>query len=156
CYRGRSAIRDVGKVIELSQDTIGALAGSLWGWSMDGVTAHEAKRLGLDPADRRLKMARSFARVLTGFPRHLSQHVGGFVITRSRLDEVVPIMNAAMDERTNVEWDKDDLDALGILKVDVLGLGMLTCIRKAFALAAQHYGETLTLAKIPPEDPAVY
>ena len=132
CYRGRSAIREVGKVFGLSDDTVGALASTLWGWSMDGVTEKEARRAGLDPADRRLKMVRSFARVLMGFPRHLSQHVGGFVITRSRLDEVVPIENAAMDERTVIEWDKDDLEALGLLKVDVLGLGMLSCLRRAF------------------------
>jgi error-prone DNA polymerase len=155
CYRGRSAIREVGKVFGLSEDTIGALAGSLWGWSMDGVSANETRRVGLDPSDRRLKMARSFARVLTGFPRHLSQHVGGFVITRSRLDEVVPIENAAMEERTVIEWDKDDLDAVGLLKVDVLGLGMLSCLRRAFALLETHYGETRDLAK-QDEDEAVY
>jgi error-prone DNA polymerase len=155
CYRGRSAIRDVGKVFGLSQDTIGALASSLWGWSMDGVTANETKRIGLDPADRRLKMARSFARVLTGFPRHLSQHVGGFVITRSRLDEVVPIENAAMEDRTVIEWDKDDLDAVGLLKVDVLGLGMLSCLRRAFELLRTHYGVTRDLS-MQDEDAAVY
>jgi error-prone DNA polymerase len=155
CYRGRSAIRDVGKVFGLSQDTIGALAGSLWGWSMDGVTGNEAKRLGLDPADRRLKMARSFARVLTGFPRHLSQHVGGFVITRSRLDEVVPIENAAMEDRTVIEWDKDDLDAVGLLKVDVLGLGMLSCLRRAFEMLRTHYRVARDLS-MQDEDAAVY
>jgi error-prone DNA polymerase len=155
CYRGRSAIRDVGKVFGLSEDTIGALAGSLWGWSMDGVTAKEARRVGLDPADRRLKMARSFARVLMGFPRHLSQHVGGFVITRSRLDEVVPIENAAMEERTVIEWDKDDLDAVGLLKVDVLGLGMLSCLRRAFELLQTCYGVARDLSK-QDEDAAVY
>jgi error-prone DNA polymerase len=155
CYRGRSAIRDVGKVFGLSEDTIGALAGSLWGWSMEGVTAREARRLGLDPSDRRLKMARSFARVLMGFPRHLSQHVGGFVITRSRLDEVVPIENAAMEDRTVIEWDKTDLDAMGLLKVDVLGLGMLSCLRRGFALLQAHYGEARDLS-IQDEDAAVY
>ncbi len=155
CYRGRSAIRDVGKVFGLSQDTIGALASSLWGWSMDGVSAQEARRIGLDPADRRLKMARSFARVLTGFPRHLSQHVGGFVITRSRLDEVVPIENAAMEDRTVIEWDKDDLDAVGLLKVDVLGLGMLSCLRRAFELLQTHYGVTRDLS-MQDEDKATY
>ncbi len=155
CYRGRSAIRDVGKVFGLSEDTIGALAGSLWGWSMDGVSAQEARRIGLDPADRRLKMARSFARVLSGFPRHLSQHVGGFVITRSRLDEVVPIENAAMEDRTVIEWDKDDLDAVGLLKVDVLGLGMLSCLRRAFALLQTHYGVTRDLS-MQDEDTATY
>jgi len=155
CYRGRSAIREVGKVFGLSADTIGALAGSFWGWSMDGVSAKETTRIGLDPADRRLKMARSFARVLTGFPRHLSQHVGGFVITRSRLDEVVPIENAAMEDRTVIEWDKDDLDAVGLLKVDVLGLGMLSCLRRAFALLQTHYGVTRDLS-MQDEDKAVY
>ncbi len=155
CYRGRSAIRDVGKVFGLSEDTIGALAGSLWGWSMDGVTAREAKRIGLDPGDRRLKMARSFARVLMGFPRHLSQHVGGFVITRSRLDEVVPIENAAMEDRTVIEWDKDDLDAVGLLKVDVLGLGMLSCLRRAFELLQTRYGVARDLS-LQDEDKAVY
>ena len=155
CYRGRSSIREVGKVFGLSEDTIGALAGSLWGWSMEGVTANETRRIGLDPSDRRLKMARSFARVLTGFPRHLSQHVGGFVITRSRLDEVVPIENAAMEDRTVIEWDKDDLDAVGLLKVDVLGLGMLSCLRRAFALMQTHYGVTRDLS-IQDEDEAVY
>ncbi|HWF96033.1 MAG TPA: error-prone DNA polymerase [Xanthobacteraceae bacterium] len=155
CYRGRSAIRDVGKVFGLSQDTIGALASSLWGWSMDGVSAQEARRIGLDPADRRLRMARSFARVLTGFPRHLSQHVGGFVITRSRLDEVVPIENAAMEDRTVIEWDKDDLDAVGLLKVDVLGLGMLSCLRRAFELLQTHYGVTRDLS-MQDEDKATY
>jgi error-prone DNA polymerase len=155
CYRGRSAIRDVGKVFGLSEDTIGALAGSLWGWSMDGVTANETRRVGLDPSDRRLKMARSFARVLTGFPRHLSQHVGGFVITRSRLDEVVPIENAAMEDRTVIEWDKDDLDAVGLLKVDVLALGMLSCLRRAFALLQSRYGVMRDLS-MQDEDEAVY
>jgi error-prone DNA polymerase len=155
CYRGRSAIRDVGKVFGLSEDTIGALAGSLWGWSTEGVSAKETKRIGLDPADRRLRMARSFARVLTGFPRHLSQHVGGFVITRSRLDEVVPIENAAMEDRTVIEWDKDDLDAVGLLKVDVLGLGMLSCLRRAFELLRTHYGVTRDLS-MQDEDKATY
>ena len=93
---------------------------------------------------------------LIGFPRHLSQHVGGFVMTRDRLDEMVPVMNAAMEDRTTVEWDKDDLDALGMLKVDVLALGMLSCIRRAFDFLAAHYGGALTLATIPAEDPAVY
>ena len=93
---------------------------------------------------------------LIGFPRHLSQHVGGFVLTRGPLSEVVPIGNAAMEDRTFIEWDKDDLDALGLLKVDVLGLGMLTCIRKAFALIEQHYGRSLALGTVPRDDPDVY
>src|SRR5215510_4689435 len=139
CYRGRSAIREVGKVFGLSDDTVGALASMLWGWSMEGVTATEARRVGLDAADPRLNRVIALTHELMGFPRHLSQHVGGFVITRSRLDEVVPIENAAMDDRTVVEWDKDDLNDLGILKVDVLGLGMLSCLRRSFDLLKEYY-----------------
>src|SRR5207247_9074508 len=138
-------MRDVGQGVGLSEDTIGALASTLWGWSMEGVTRKEARRAGFDPDDPRLKQVIALARELMGFPRHLSQHVGGFVITRSRLDEVMPIGNAAMDDRTFVEWDKDDLDALGILKIDVLGLGMLSCLRKALDLVDRHYGEQFTL-----------
>ena len=154
CYRGRSAIREVGKAFGLSEDTIGALSSSIWGGGGDG--SADLKRAGLDPQSRRVKQIAALAREIAGFPRHLSQHVGGFVITRSRLDEVMPIGNGAMPERTFVEWDKDDLDALGILKIDVLGLGMLSCLRKALDLVEQRYGEKLTLATIPPEDPAVY
>jgi DNA-directed DNA polymerase III PolC len=153
-YRGRSAIREVGKAFGLSEDTIGALASSIWGAGGDGRA--DLARAGLDPDSRRVKQVAALAREIVGFPRHLSQHVGGFVITRSRLDEVMPIGNGAMPERTFVEWDKDDLDALGILKIDVLGLGMLSCIRKAFDLLESRYATTLTLATIPAEDPAVY
>ncbi len=127
-YRGRSAIREVGKAFGLSEDTIGALSSSIWG--SGGGTA-DLSRAGLAADSRRVQQIAALAREIVGFPRHLSQHVGGFVITRSRLDEVMPIGNAAMEERTFVEWDKDDLDALGILKIDVLGLGMLSCLRKA-------------------------
>ena len=136
-YRGRSAIREVGKAFGLSEDTIGALASSIWGGGGDG--AVDLARAGLDPASRRVKQIAALSRAIVGFPRHLSQHVGGFVITRSRLDEVMPIGNGAMPERTFVEWDKDDLDALGILKIDVLGLGMLSCLRKALDLVDRHY-----------------
>jgi error-prone DNA polymerase len=139
CYRARSAIREVGKVFGLSDDTVGALAGMLWGWSTQAVSEKDARRVGLDPADPHLARVLALARELIGFPRHLSQHVGGFVITRGRLDEVVPIENAAMEDRTCVEWDKDDLDALGILKIDVLGLGMLSCLRRGFDLLNEHY-----------------
>ena len=111
---------------------------------------------GLDPADPTLALALKMAEELTGFPRHLTQHSGGFVITRDRLDEVVPVMNAAMEDRTTIEWDKDDLDALGLLKVDVLALGMLTALSKGLELLDKHYGERLTLATIPPEEPQVY
>src|SRR6478609_10690015 len=138
-YRGRSAIREVGKAFGLSEDTIGALSSSIWGGGGGSVSQDAVKRTGLDPQSPRMRLITRLAQEIQGFPRHLSQHVGGFVITRSRLDEVVPIGNGAMDERTFVEWDKDDLDALGILKVDVLGLGMLTCIRKALDLVEKHY-----------------
>ncbi len=153
-YRTRSAMREVAKALGLSQDVAGALVGMVWG--QDRVGPREARETGLDPSEPRLAQALDMARTLYGFPRHLSQHVGGFVLTAGPLCEVVPIANAAMDDRTMVEWDKDDLDALGILKVDVLGLGMLTCIRKAFALIQQHYGRTCTIATTPPDDQAVY
>ena len=155
-YRTRSAIRDVGKVFGLSEDTVGALASTTWGWSSDGVRDEDVTRAGLNPAERTLHQVLTLCRELIGFPRHLSQHVGGFVMTNDRLDETVPVMNAAMEDRTHIEWDKDDLDALGMMKVDVLALGMLSCIRRAFAFIAEKYGERLTLATIPKEDPAVY
>lgn len=142
-YRGRSAIREVGKVFGLSKDTIGALSSSIWGMGGGDVKTADMARIGLDLDSPRVKQIIALAKEINGFPRHLSQHVGGFVITRSRLDEVMPIGNAAMPDRTFVEWDKNDLDALGILKVDVLGLGMLSCIRKAFDLMEQHYSGSL-------------
>jgi error-prone DNA polymerase len=156
CYRSRSAIREVGKALGLSVDVVAVLAGIVWGWSNDPIADLRVREVGLDPADRTLRLALDLAAELTGFPRHLSQHVGGFVITRGPLSELVPIENAAMEDRTVIEWDKDDLDALGILKIDVLALGMLTCIRKAFALIEQHYGRRIELATVPAEDPAVY
>ena len=155
CYRGRSAIREVGKVFGLSNDAIAALASTLWGWSDSGVTEKEARRAGLDPSDPRLQQTMDLAKELIGTPRHLSQHVGGFVITRSRLDEVVPIENAAMEDRTVIEWEKDDLEAVGLLKVDVLALGMLTCLKKGFDLLQSHYGEHRDLAE-QDEDEATY
>ncbi|RAI29927.1 error-prone DNA polymerase, partial [Rhodoplanes elegans] len=142
CYRGRSAMRDVGKVFGLTEDVIGSLAGTLWGFSREALSSEHAARAGCDPADPRLASALALARELTGFPRHLSQHVGGFVITRGRLDELVPIENAAMEDRTVIEWDKDDLDTLKILKIDVLALGMLTCLRRALDFLQTHYGES--------------
>jgi error-prone DNA polymerase len=156
CYRGRGAIRDAGKAMGLSADTVQALAGSIWGWSSDGIEERIAAELGLDPRERRLSQTIALTRALIGFPRHLSQHVGGFVMTRGPLSELVPIENAAMEGRTVIEWDKDDLDALGILKVDVLALGMLTCLKKGFELIAGHHGRNYTLADVPTEDPAVY
>src|SRR6516165_6395762 len=145
-YRGRSAIREVGKAFGLSEDVIGALSSSIWGMGGGAVRANDLERAGIDLQSPRVQKMRALALEIQSFPRHLSQHVGGFVITRSPLDEVVPIGNGAMPERTFVEWDKDDLDALGILKVDVLGLGMLTCIRKAFELVEKHYGITFRAA----------
>jgi error-prone DNA polymerase len=155
CYRGRSAIRDVGKVFGLSDDVLDRLAGTLWGWSMHGVTANEARRAGLDMSDPRLARVLALTQELMGSPRHLSQHVGGFVMTRSRLDEVVPIENAAMDERTVIEWEKNDLESLGLLKVDVLALGMLSCLRRGFALLQSHYGVKRDLS-IQEEDEETY
>src|SRR5690606_18112929 len=155
-YRSRSAIRDVGKVFGLSEDVITALSRSTWGWSSTGISASDAREIGLDPNNPQLRLALRLASDLIGFPRHLSQHVGGFVITQGPLEEVVPIQNAAMEGRTFVEWDKDDLDKLGILKIDVLALGMLTCIRRAFDLLEKHYGKRLTLADVPQGDEKVY
>ena len=149
-YRGRSAIREIGKVFGLSEDTIGALSSSIWGMGGGSARVSEFKRAGIDIDSPRIIKLRALVEEIQSFPRHLSQHVGGFVITQSRLDEVMPIMNGAMDERTHVEWDKDDLDALGILKVDVLGLGMLTCIRKAFELCEKHYGLSFRMPSTSP------
>jgi error-prone DNA polymerase len=155
CYRGRSAIRDVGKVFGLSSDTLDLLAGTFWGRSNGGVKDEHARRAGLDTSDPRLAKAMQLASDLTGFPRHLSQHVGGFVMTQSRLDEVVPIENAAMDKRTVIEWEKNDLESLGLLKVDVLALGMLSCLRRGFALLQSHYGVKRDLS-IQEEDEETY
>jgi len=155
-YRGRSAVREVGKALGLSEDTVAALATTIWGLSNSALPEKYVREAGLDPSDPLLARCLELSHELIGFPRHLSQHVGGFVLTRGPLSEVVPIGNAAMEDRTFIEWDKDDLDALGLLKVDVLGLGMLTCIRKAFALLKEHYGTDVTLGTVPRDDPAVY
>ena len=155
-YRARRAIREVGKAMGLSADTVAAIASQIWGWSTEAILEERLREVGLDPADRRLRQTLDLVNEIIGFPRHLSQHVGGFIMTRGRLDELCPIENAAMEDRTVIEWDKDDIDALGILKVDVLSLGMLTCIRKAFELISMHHGVDYTLASLPPEDPAVY
>jgi len=155
-YRTRSAIRETAKVFSLSEDVIVALNGTAWGHGSTPIDAARVRSAGLDPADPSLSLALKMAEELTGFPRHLTQHSGGFVITRDRLDEVSPIMNAAMEERTTIEWDKDDLDALGLLKIDVLALGMLTALAKGLDLLDRHYGARLTLATIPPEEACVY
>ena len=155
-FRTRAAIREVGKVMGLSSDVLGAMAGLQWGWSATPPGPEQLQEIGLDPADRRLTQTMALIAEIIGFPRHLSQHVGGFVITRGRLDELCPIGNAAMEGRSVIEWDKDDIAALGILKVDVLALGMLTCLHKGFALIAQHEGAAFTLENLPRECPQVY
>lgn len=162
CYRGRSAMREVSKAMGLSDDARSAMAGSIWGWSSSHLGEREAAAAGLDAGDRTTKQVLHLANQIGGFPRHLSQHVGGFVITRDRLDEIVPIAKTAMVERKMVEWDKDDLDAVGILKVDILALGMLSCLRRAFEFLERHYkrhdeyGRPYTLATLPAEDTNVY
>ena len=155
-YRTRMAVREVGKAMGLSDDTISTMVATVWGWRSGGVEPEYIREAGLDPDDNCLSLVLRLAFELTGFPRHLSQHVGGFVITRGPLSDLVPIANAAMEDRTTIEWDKDDLDTLGILKIDVLGLGMLSCIRKGFELLERHYGRKMDLATVPAEDPAVY
>ena len=156
-YRGKRAIREVGRAMGLTEDTISALSSQLWGFfSTRGIEAERMAEIGLDPNDPRLQQTLALVYEINGFPRHLSQHVGGFVVTEGRLDELVPIENATMEGRTVICWDKDDIEALGILKVDVLSLGMLTCIRKAFDLMKTHLNVSHTLASLPPEDPKVY
>ena len=155
-YRPRMAIREVGKAMGLKEDVTASLTGLIWGEGDGEIPDAHITEAGLDPGNPDIQQAIGLARTLLGFPRHLSQHVGGFVLTRERLDETVPIHNGAMEDRTFLEWDKDDIDALGMLKVDVLALGMLTCIRKAFDLIAQHYGKQYSLASVPREDRQVY
>ena len=155
-YRARSAVREIGKVFGLSQDAISSLAGSVWGHSSAEMGEREVRQAGLDMSDRGLNKVLELSHEINGFPRHLSQHVGGFVITRDRLDSIIPVMNTAMEDRTQVEWDKDDLESLGILKIDILALGMLTCLRKAFDLLRSHYNLPMTLATMPKEDKRTY
>ncbi len=155
-YRPRSAIREVGKVFGLTEDVTARFAGTVWGSWGSEIPGSQVKQAGLDPDNPVIARAVDLATQLLGFPRHLSQHVGGFVLTRDRLDDIVPIGNAAMDDRTFIEWDKDDIDALRLMKVDVLGLGMLTCIRKCIDLMGDHCGIDLGLADFPPDDPDVY
>jgi error-prone DNA polymerase len=155
-YRPRSAIRDVGKALGLTEDVTAALADTVWGSWGKGLDENQVKQAGLDPQNPLVELAVELASELIEFPRHLSQHVGGYVLTQDRLDTYVPIGNAAMDDRTFIEWDKDDVDALNMMKVDVLALGMLTCIRKCFDLIADHKGERWELATIPQDQKAVY
>jgi len=148
CYRSKGAIREVAKVFGVSSDMVDALNELSWSWYSRSLKPERVRELGLDPNDPLLGKVLTLAGDLMGFPRHLSQHVGGFVLTRDRLDTYSPVANAAMEDRTTVEWDKDDLDALKILKVDVLALGMLSCIRRAFELMHVHYRQDLTLAGV--------
>jgi len=161
CYRPRSALRDVGKALGFDLEEVDRLASGMQWWDGQQIDPERIRASGFDPADARMRRLIALAAEILGFPRHLSQHVGGFVIARGRLDELVPIENAAMPERTVIEWDKDDLDSLGLLKVDVLGLGMLSAMRRAFDLVNDFGGSralkgTLSLATIPAEDPCVY
>ncbi|MDE5451262.1 DNA polymerase III subunit alpha [Bradyrhizobium sp. CSA112] len=155
-YRPRSAIRDVGKALGLTEDVTAALADTVWGSWGKGLNEMQVRQAGLDPQNAMVELAVELATELIEFPRHLSQHVGGYVLTQDRLDTYVPIGNAAMDDRTFIEWDKDDVDALSMMKVDVLALGMLTCIRKCFDLIADHKGERWELATVPQDEKPVY
>ena len=157
-YRGRGAIRDVGKALGLPEDVTGALASQVWAWSDDGVEDDHAAELNFDLNDPRLRLTLDLARELIGFPRHLSQHPGGFVLTQDRLDELVPIEPATMKDRQVIEWDKDDIDVLRFMKVDVLGLGMLGCMRRAFDLLKEHGRQDVPLSMdaIPPDDPKTF
>src|SRR6201989_2033335 len=155
-YRPRSAIRDVGKALGLTEDVTAALADTVWGSWGKGLNEMQVRQAGLDPQNAMVGLAVELATELIEFPRHLSQHVGGYVLTQDRLDTYVPIGNAAMDDRTFIEWDKDDVDALSMMKVDVLALGMLTCIRKCFDLIDDHKGKRWTLATVEQDDPEVY
>jgi error-prone DNA polymerase len=151
-YRPRSTVREVGKALGLSEDVTAKLSSTVWGSYSGKIKAERFAETGFDPDNPEIARLNHFVQALLNFPRHLSQHVGGFVLTQDRLDETVPIHNAAMKDRTFIEWDKDDIDALGLMKIDVLALGMLTCIRKAFDMI----GEPLTLDTIPDDDPAVW
>lgn len=155
-YRTRRAVREVSKVFGLSDDVIRSITGSVKSWSNDGVKDCNAREAGFDPTDRRIRLVLDLSRQLIGFPRHLSQHTGGFVLSQTSLEEFVPVENAAMEDRTIVQWDKDDIDELGMMKVDILGLGMLTAIKKAFSLLNSCYGKTYTLSNFPKHDDKVF
>ena len=155
-YRAKGAVRDVGKALGLPEDLLGALSSQVSSWSEDGVQQRHIEELNLNQTDRRLRLTIELARQLMGAPRHLSQHPGGFVLTHDRLDDLVPIEPAAMEDRQVIEWDKDDIEALKFMKVDVLALGMLTCMKKGLDLLGEHKGINLELATIPSEDPRTY
>ena len=151
----KGAVRDVGKAMGLSADTITRLSASVWS-SYEAFDEERLTEQGINPRDPHLRKVLELTSQMIGFPRQLGQHTGGFVITQDKLSDLCPILNARMEDRTNIEWNKDDIEALGFLKVDVLALGMLTCIRKAFDLAKKHYEQDMTLANIPQDDPKVY
>ena len=155
-YRPRSTVREVGKALGLSEDVTARLAGTVWGSFGRELPESRLIEAGFDPDNPEVARLHAFVGQLLDFPRHLSQHVGGYVLTENRLDETVPIHNGAMADRTFIEWDKDDIDALGLLKVDILALGMLTCIRKSFDLMRLHGQGDYDLQSVPPEDPKVY
>jgi error-prone DNA polymerase len=156
CYRPRSAIREVGKAFGLTEDVTAALASGVWGSGGSRLKDSEIRQGSFDPFNSLIARVVKAANELIGFPRHLSQHVGGFVLTNDRLDEIVPVGPATMEDRHFIEWDKDDIDALEMMKVDVLALGMLTCVRKAFDLIAIHERKRYDLASVPREDSRVY
>ncbi|AWM86994.1 error-prone DNA polymerase [Microvirga sp. 17 mud 1-3] len=156
CYRAKGALREVGKVLGLPADMTAGLSGLVWGWGTNGVTEKDAQELNLNLRDPRLRMTLELASELIGTPRHLSQHPGGFVLTQERLDDLVPIEPAAMENRQVIEWDKNDIDVLGFMKVDVLGLGMLGCMRRAFDLLREHKNEDREIATIPLDDKPTY
>ncbi|SDH22192.1 error-prone DNA polymerase [Pelagibacterium luteolum] len=155
-YRTKGALRDVGKALGLTEDLLKTISGQIWTWSEEGVQDAHIKDLNLNLDDRRLRLTLDLARQLSGAPRHLSQHPGGFVLTHDRLDDLVPIEPASMEDRQIIEWDKDDIDTLKFMKVDVLALGMLTCMKRGLDLMAEHKGATYDLATIPAEDPRTY
>jgi error-prone DNA polymerase len=155
-YRTRGAVAEVGKALGLPRDLTKMLTGLVWGWSMDGIPEERIAELNLNANDYRLRLCLDLARQLIGTPRHLSQHPGGFVLTEERLDDLVPIEPARMEDRQIIEWDKDDIDVLKFMKVDVLGLGMLGCMNRAFNLLAEHKGISVGMADLQDDDPAVY
>lgn len=154
--RQKGAIRDVGKAMGLSADTIKRLSDAIWRYSDDIFDEQRVAEQGINPQDPFLRKVLELTHLMIGFPRQLGQHTGGFIITRGKLTDLCPVINARMEDRTNIEWNKDDIEALGFLKIDVLALGMLTCIRKAFDLGKRHYNKHWTLANIPQDDPEVY
>jgi error-prone DNA polymerase len=155
-YRPRSAIRDIGKALGLDEPQVSSLSTSLQWWDGKRIDGQRVEEAGFDSANPKVRLWLELAESLVGFPRHLSQHVGGFVIAERPLHEIVPVENATMPDRTVIQWDKDDLEELGLLKVDVLGLGMLSAIRRSFELIERFDGRKLTIATVPPEDPKVY